>query len=484
LGNLLAQPHYSDEWWPFGTNELAGTPGYGNAWLHFHDGTTTIVPTALQMNFESTVATACDTAGHILFYSNGCEIRGANGNLLENGEDLNPGELHDWVCANGYSVPRGMLALPWPGSASRWILLHIGGNYDPVRKLIYGPFYYTEIDMAANGGNGEVISKNNVLSTGDLEPFAVVRHGNGRDSWVVVPEYNTNKYQLWLLTPAGMQFIDSQEIGPFIGCRRIGASLFSPDGSKYARTNNCAATVLDFDRCSGQFSHPVFLERSVGTLGGGGLAFSNNNRWLYATSDLSIFRADLESSTPFLDSLFKRPYYEGESQYVYSTSLAYMQLAPDGKIYMNARHRERYFSSLTIEEDTFYFKPVGLPLPVATVRTLPYFPNFRLYDLSGSACDTLGINGPVSLAFDPFQSNLLEVLPNPFTHHLTVVMNTTLPRSIFRLYDQLGRLVQEANIVWGTNTINSEYISPGIYFWEVVASEGRVKSGKCIKLAE
>ncbi len=482
--SLLAQPHYPDEWWPFGTNELVSTPGYGNAWLHFQDDTTTVVPAVLQMNFESTVATACDTAGHILFYSNGCEVRGANGNLLENGDGLNPGELHDWVCTNGYSVPRGMMALPWPGSTSRWILLHTGGNYDAVRKLTYGPFYYTEIDMAANGGNGSVISKNNILATGDLEPFAVVRHGNGRDWWVVLPDYNSNQYHVWLLTPNGMQLFDSQQIGPSIGCRRIGASVFSLDGSRYARTNNCAAVVLDFDRCSGQFSHPIFLDRSVGTLGGGGLAFSANNRWLYATSDLSIFRADLESSAPFLDSLFKRPYYEGESQYVYSTSLAYMQQAADGKIYMNARHREQYFSSLEIQEDTFYFKPIGLPLPVATVRTLPHFPNFRLYDLSGSACDTLGINGPTSTTFTPVGLNIFDLSPNPFSNWLTVSLKENFRHPNFRLYDQLGHLALENQLAFGTTEMETSSLPPGFYIWEVTANGQRIKSGKCIKLAE
>lgn len=484
VNRLLAQLHYPDEWWPIGTTELVGAPGDGNAWLHFHDDTVTIVPADLSMNFESTVAVASDTTGQVLFYSNGCEIRNANGNLLENGEGLHPGELHDWVCANGYTVPRGMMALPWPGHSSRWILLHTGGNYDPVRKLTYGPFYYTEIDMSLNGGQGGVVSKNNVLATGDLEPFAVVRHGNGRDWWVVMPDYSTNQYQLWLLTPNGMQLFVTQQIGPAIGCRRVGASVFSPDGSKYARTNNCAAVVLDFDRCNGQFSNPVFLERSVGTVGGGGLVFSNNNRWLYATSNLSIFRADLQSSTSLLDSLFKQPYYEGESQYVYGTSLAYMQLAPDGKIYMNARHREQYFSSIDIEADTFYFKPVGLSLPVATVRTLPYFPDFRLYDLSGSACDTLGINGATSATFTTFVSNVFDISPNPFSNWLQVSLKGNFRNPVFCLYDQLGNLAMKNQLAIGITDMETSSLPPGFYIWEVTANGERIKSGKCIKLAE
>ena len=142
----------------------------------------------------------------------------------------------------------------------------------------------------------------------------------------------------------------------------------------------------------------MVLPRDPGMLGGGGLAFSPDNRWLYATTDLFIFRADLSADVPFLDSLYKRPYYFVDfppvSEYVYGTSLTYMQQAPDGRIYMSSRHRERYYTRFSLfEDDTYAFEPQGQVAPVPIVRTLPNFPNFRLYDLQGSICDTLGIDG-------------------------------------------------------------------------------------------
>ena len=76
-----------------------------------------------------------------------------------------------------------------------------------------------------------------------------------------------------------------------LAVKKIGGSVFSADGSLYARTNNCGAVVCHFDRCSGLFSNPIFMERPGGDYGDGGLAFSDNNRWLYATSNLCIFRA-------------------------------------------------------------------------------------------------------------------------------------------------------------------------------------------------
>jgi hypothetical protein len=79
---IFAQSHHPDEWWPWGINEYPGTPGYGNAWLRFEDGVRSVQPADLNMNFEAAVAVAADTLGNLLFYSNGCEIHGADDQLL------------------------------------------------------------------------------------------------------------------------------------------------------------------------------------------------------------------------------------------------------------------------------------------------------------------------------------------------------------------------------------------------------------------
>ncbi len=475
---LKSQIHYPDERWPAGTNEFPGSAGYGNAWIHFLPDTVLVEEAELNMDFESTVAVATGTSGELLFYSNGCEVRGADGTLLEDGQGLNPGSLHDWVCETGYTVPRGMVPLPLPGSQSRWILLHTGGKYDAVRKLVYGPFYFTEIDMAANAGTGTVISKNNILADGELEPFAVVRHGNGRDWWVVIPEYGTNNYQIWLLNPEGFSMYAQQSIGPAIGCRRVGSSVFSSDGSKYARTNNCLSVVLDFDRCGGFFSNPVALERPPYTLGGGGLAFSPDNRWLYETSSLSIFRADLDSPSPFLDSLFKQPYYEGVSEYVFGTSLAYMQPAPDGKIYMNSQHREKFLSGLNIENDTFQYQPAVLELPITVVRTLPHFPNFRLYDLHDSPCDTLGIDGPVVAVSEPeIKPEKIRIYPNPAGRWVTITSAPSVVSIVkVSIFDELGKEVFRTDLPVSPKPLYLQLplMTSGIYLIKISFQNGQM----------
>lgn len=479
---LLSQHHFPDEWWPVGMHEYPNEPGYGNAWVQFRNDTPTVHTVNLRMNFEAAVAVATDTLGRVLFYTNGCEVRRANGEPMPGGDGLNPGPLREWTCPNvGYILPRSIMALPWPGKPHKWIILHLRGQYEPKQMMLYGPLYSTEIDMSLDSGKGRVVSRNKPIITGMyLEPFAVVRHGNGRDWWIIVPERGTSRYRTLIFSPEGISEMNAQIIGVSFPCDRVGSSTFSLDGTKFGRVDNCILLVMDFDRCTGLFSNPVAISKDQPVVGGGGLAFSQDNLYVYVTSDLCIFRAKLTDKTPVLDSLFKEPYYYVDeppvSEYVYGTSLTYMQYAPDGRIYFGSRHRDRYFARFTIDGDDYAFEPEGLRLPVPTVRTLPHFPNFRLYDLANSPCDTLGINGPSSVLPGPGKSldSWLRVVPNPIQGSVIrahtplessgwLVLSDATGRLIARVVKPLGEAVTE---------MRSEGLGSGVYILTYVMHSG------------
>ena len=153
------QQHYPDEWWPLGKVDTTNNPNYDNALIHFVGDSAEISLADLGMSFEASVAVASDTQGNLLFYSNGCEIRNAQGNLMSNGDDINHGSLHDLVCTKGYVMPRSMTVIPKPGSNDTWYMLHLGGRYDPIRRLVYEKLYYTEIEIATPNENGVVLQK-------------------------------------------------------------------------------------------------------------------------------------------------------------------------------------------------------------------------------------------------------------------------------------------------------------------------------------
>ncbi|MCY7327763.1 MAG: hypothetical protein LH618_04375, partial [Saprospiraceae bacterium] len=241
VGSLYAAYTQSVPMWVMGAHDFPDSvPGYGNVILRFESGGVQVDSTDLRMNFESTAAAIADEQGQLAFYTNGCSIANASGDTIFNGTGLNPGEIAEMSCPQlGYLCPKGAMILPWPGDPGRYCLVHLGARYEPSRKLSFGPLYYSKIDSDAQGGAGAVVTKNNLLLDGDLEPFTAVRHGNGRDWWIVIPVYATNQYYLFLLSPQGITALPVQTVGPVMSCKRIGSSTFSPNGLRYGRQQNC-----------------------------------------------------------------------------------------------------------------------------------------------------------------------------------------------------------------------------------------------------
>lgn len=484
---LLLSPFYSkgqqyDNNWIAGMHEYPGLAGYNNAIIRFNGDTAQIIETDLHINFESTLGVMSDSIGKLLFFTNGCYIATASGDTMPGGETINPGEIHDWVCGSvGYICPRGALALPMPAHKNQYVLLHMGARYDPVRKIRYGPFYYSSVDMSLGNGNGIVTNANSILADGDFEPFTAVRHGNGRDWWVIVPEFGTNHYTVFLLNPDGLQGPFIQTIGPDMDCRRIGSCTFSQQGTKFARVQNCLAVTLDFDRCTGQFSNPVSLTRPAITVGGGGLAFSPDGNRLLTCSDLQIFEADLTQSVPQFDTAFIWDYQWG-------VSLQHMQYAPNGTIWLNHVHRTPYFSTITqpdLPGVAMKFKSKGIALPVYTVRTLPNFPNFRLYDWPDSPCDTLGINAPVSSVNQTTVGQItVKTYPNPISDYWVIEDKTSgnAPRILY-IFDITGNQIYRKVLLEGEQRVSVPTAAwpIGFYCWILQFNDGTNVRGKIIK---
>ncbi len=478
VDQAVAQKH--DNVWPGGLNEYPGVPGNGNYLLHFDDGNPTVVATDLHMNFESTVAAISDSSGNLLFYTNGCAIANAQGNVILDGDGLNPGVVRDLTCpTTGYICPRGAMFLPFTGGAfpgSFYVLLHMGMRYTADRGLRIGAFYFSYVNRFGNGGTGSALGTNLELIPDDfynyLEPFAVVRHGNGRDWWIIVPIYRTNEYRVFLMNNSGVKPGGMQQIGPAMKCRRMGSSVFSPDGSKFARVQNCSALVMDFDRCTGKFSNPVTLERSFNTFGGGGVAFSPDGTKLLVSSQLAILSADLTVPIPTLDTLIS-------TEQVAGTSLHYLQYGPDNNLYFSTLQRYKRIPTL---DDPFGDNPDfdqhGVDLPVYSVRSLPNFPNYRLYDFPDSPCDTLGINTPVPVT-EPEAVGSLLLVPNPSTGQAALTLPAT-TQGVVVISDVSGREILRAPINSDRFDFETTHCPPGLYTVQVRSAAGKVWVGKLV----
>ncbi|MBX2930245.1 MAG: hypothetical protein KF852_20610 [Saprospiraceae bacterium] len=360
------------------------------------------------MRFEAANASICDAEGELLFYSNGVYIANYLHQPMENGTGLTFGPfLNAW--ANGGSrYPQILLALPTSSESTLYRFLYLpidtlaADNVFGYDVMSFG-LYSSTIDMSENDGEGRVVSKNIpvIQDTLDNGKLTAVRHANGRDWWVLAWEDFTNRYYRLLVTPDTILNLGLQAIGDTIPSG-LGQAAFSPDGTKYARLNlyllggDQYIDLYDFDRCSGMLSNPQhFVYRDTALAGG--LAFSENSRFLYVPSFRFTYQLDTEAddviaSMQVIGSVFDIP----EPNPFFTA-----QLAPDGKVYISFGGTKDSLSVVhhpNKRSQACQFSYAGFPLAAYNFRTMPNHPYYGLGPWDGSPCDTLGIDNPVPVA--------------------------------------------------------------------------------------
>ena len=309
-----------------------------------------------------------------------------------------------------------------------------------------------------------------------LKAVPACKHANGRDWWIVSHKDSTNMFMLFLLTPFGFNGPYLQSIGPVINFRGRQA-CFSPDGSKYAIMANDRPHVLDFDRCTGQFSnHKNLGPFNFITYGSEGIVFSPNSRYLYASAAFEIYQWDLnaanigstKTTVCVYDSINPCPHYLVE--------FYLMQAAIDGKIYISSPNSSSCMSVINYPDSAGLACNAvasGLSsLPYYNGFSVPYYPNYYLGAEQGSGCDSLtGINNHTASI-----SNL-SVYPNPGAGVFRISYQLPPNRAgILEIYNTLGELIFKENLsAWSmVHEVDITGKPAGIYLCRV--SSG-VKSG-------
>jgi hypothetical protein len=101
---------------------------------------------------------------------------------------------------------------------------------------------------------------------------------------------------------------------------------------------------------------------------------------------------------------------------------------------------------------------------------------------SNTLCRTLKLGN--TFTENPDVLERIQVSPNPFSNHLNIALSANLRIPVFRLYDQLGRLVREERLAFGNTDLETLALPKGIYFWQVFATGELVKSGKLVKMGQ
>jgi hypothetical protein len=491
---LFAQKHDYVWTWGYGTSY----PVWGGTNLNFNRNPVDTDYVKRDFNFSYNCASICNKEGKLLFYTNGCKIFNQKNKLTKNGSGLNPGTISTERCSDDGNIPpQGSLFLPHPTDTNLYYLFHL--RSERVKKnnlgLIADKIYYTLLDLKSDSGLGEVITKNKIIheDTLALGKLTAVRHGNGRDWWIVISRIFQNRYIKFLLT-------DKEIKGPFfqnIGLENrdehgTGQAVFSPDGTKYIhfdRYNDL--NIFDFDRCTGELSNfkRILLPNARDSVDTplkkypkytvGGVAVSPNSKYLYVTTQTDVFQYDLTASD-IQNSVILVAEYDGFKEDNLSTRFFLAQLAPDNKIYINCTSGVSYLHVINNPDEkgkVCNLTQHSFRLPTLNAFSIPNFPNFRLGKIDKAICET-------PIATKETQSDInFSIFPNPSNGQLTLQYKSEeAVATVWELYNSLGVLIYQKTIQYTNHqeNINVDYLLDGMYFWHLKSNEKILQSGKLL----
>lgn len=451
---LQAQDGYGNQW-IFGQ---FSSPNPSGALLNFNNDTPVVVPFNKPMELEGSCAIMCDSAGQLLFYSNGCYIANANHQMMLNGGGIGKDKLETSFCnTGGNPLMQGMIALPKPGSTHLYYLFYtdIGDPYADtmgVYPLAPENMYYAVIDMTQGNGLGRVTEKNMTLvqDTLALGMMHANRHANGKDWWILMPESQSNCYWTTLLTENGIDTVFRQCSGVPWFRDPQGQAVFSPNSKKYVRFNYFhGLNIFDFDDSTGLITDPVTIDFGQDTFYFSGAALSSNSRFLYALCYTKIWQFDLWatdiSASRILIGEINTP-----SNITTKTYFGKARLGPDGKIYVSGTgsfehlhiiHRPNCLGAACDLEQ------YAIELNVSATHTLPNMPHYKKW-LETDTCQTVSVVHP-----NTAQNALVRLSPNPAHQEVNLYVSQCDEAKI-KIWNIAGQLVKDESLTPGA-TVHS-----------------------------
>ncbi len=449
-----------------GYSNWGGLP-FGETKIDFKSGSPVVSYYPIDMDFRHTHANISDTAGNLLFYTNGYYIADATHDTMQNGSGINPGAYANFV-PDGFLIPQGALIIPKPGSSNLFYMFHNTLDNHPTPGTYSLSLYLTIVDMNLNGGKGAVWMKNYIVISDSLNTGKITacKHANGRDWWVISHKLNTNKYYKVLVTPYGLPTFTSQNIG-LQRYQDAGQAKFSPDGTRFAYYHYFnGLDIMDFDRCTGMFSN-VITDTSLPYIQGNvGCEFSPNSSLLYVCNILKVYQYDVTAANPLSTRMevavwdsFSQPAIPGLGAY-----LCIPQLAPDGKIYITTGNGTTYLGRINnpdVPGPACNVAQHSVLLPTYSFNTLPNHPNYFLGADTASACDSLG---GVGIGEPPVYA-AMAAWPNPTAGVVTFQFAVARQQGTLHVYDVWGQLVLQAYVApWSQYLqVDLAHLPPGIY---------------------
>lgn len=276
-----------------------------------------------QLYTDEGCATISDSAGQLLFYTDGLTIWNKKHQIMANGTGL----------LGHSSSTQSATIVQKPNSPNLFYVFTIDAETGE------NGFRYSIVDITLNNGLGDVTNEKNILVyTPTNEKISIVKKSNNTEYWIVTHGWNNSTFYAHSLTASGF---NSTPIISNVGdpadaingsvLKSHGYMKISPDGTKLALvyfswdvvTTNLQ--LFDFNTSTGSVTNPKTLLQGEFKLYG--VEFSPNSEVLYTSSfeSQNVYQFDLNA----VDISSSKVVLNGFSGWP-----AAMQLGPDGKIYL------------------------------------------------------------------------------------------------------------------------------------------------------
>jgi gliding motility-associated-like protein len=447
-----------------------------------------------QLPYSGTSVSVCDSAGHLLFYSNGVSVWNNKHEKISDqpifgGSDIN------------YTT--GMCYVPYVGNPDKYFIIgaypQLDGSPLPIR--------FVTIDIESNN-----VTPYSELSHASLpkrfsELLTVVPHCNGTDYWVIVKgsgfEYDNNFYS-FLVTKDGIDINQLPVIstgfthpgyngsGNTLKANSNGDKLilFSPHGA----VNIESAAMYDFDIRTGEVKNERKIPNAPGynNIQGGG-AFSPNGEYFYLMRSTDPLNTKPYWLFQYRVSDFKYNVIPANGFY-YAASY---QLGPDNQLYV--LNLENYLARvsnpdvwggvvfngefMSFAEPGFSRRAGCLPSFIDAKRKTPEHPDFTTEALSCQSFHFSSICFDSYIATWNFGDGSAEVTGSTVTHtfqqsgHYKVTLTLSNPVKTFgSVTKDIYALPDSASItgpdsVCSANNFATQYFTgpfgTAVYNWSV-----------------
>lgn len=299
--------------------------------LDFNSGTALPFTTSMQAN--EGCASVCNSAGGLLFYTEGVTVYNKLGAIMPSGLGIVP--------FGTSSTTQGVLIVPLPGSTTIYYVFSIEYSAGNISAPPIGKFAYSIVDMSLDGGLGAVTTAGIPIANNLSEKMIAIR-GNNCNIWVLTHSKDSAIFRAYEITSAGINLTPVvSSVGSFSGTDSYSAGVMkiSHDRLKLAvqciRANSSfvrGTELYDFNPTTGVVSNCRVLET---VRNGYGAEFSPDNSKLYSSEYSPGFNyvAQYDISLPTTAAIVASKVTLSTAAIPTQAIIGDMKLAYDNKIY-------------------------------------------------------------------------------------------------------------------------------------------------------